>query len=80
MGQLLASLPPDERAERYREFAAQAIMRAQDAASADERAEHLTMAAGWHTLAVEVERLLATVNPGEAVSPERDQSAPRDSH
>jgi hypothetical protein len=68
VGQLLASLPPDQRAERYREFAAQAIIRAQHAANTDERAEHLTMAAGWHTLAVEAERLIATANPGEAVS------------
>jgi len=80
VGQLLASLPPHERAERYRQFAAQAVAKAQETSDPDQRAEYLTMAAGWHGLAVESERLVDRAIPGETVSPDHDQAAPKDSH
>ena len=66
VGQLLASLPPEERAERYRQFAAQAMIKATETANSDQRTEYLTMASGWHALAVESERALtqAQVNGG----------------
>jgi len=77
MGQSLESLPPEQRAERYRQFAADAIKKAQDSQESDRRAEFLGMAAGWHTMAVEAERLAALRPPGEAGS---DDQASRTAH
>jgi hypothetical protein len=57
VGQMFASLSPEKRAERYRQFAAKTMEKAQAATSAESHAEYLTMAAGWHTLAVEAERM-----------------------
>lgn len=56
MGLVLAALPPEQRAERYREFAAAAMRKAQETTDPDRHAEYLAMALGWHCLAVEAER------------------------
>jgi hypothetical protein len=55
VGQSLSSLPAEKRAKLYREFAADAIRRSQAATDEILRADHLSMAAGWRALAVEVE-------------------------
>jgi hypothetical protein len=55
VGQSLSSLPAAKRAKLYREFAADAIQRSQAATDETLRADHLSMAAGWRALAVEVE-------------------------
>ncbi|MFL6689186.1 MAG: hypothetical protein ACJ8IR_03220 [Alphaproteobacteria bacterium] len=56
MGELLASLPDEERARHYRMFATAAMQQAGDAVNAEERASYLSMAADWHALALELER------------------------
>src|SRR3954453_22204293 len=55
VGQSLSALPDEQRAQLYRQFSANAIQRAQAAPSEVMRAGHLSMAAGWHSLAIEVE-------------------------
>jgi hypothetical protein len=42
---------------RYREFSEDALRKAQDIKDEDMRAGYLSMAAGWHTLATEIEKL-----------------------
>jgi hypothetical protein len=59
VSQLLSSLPIEQRAERYRQYAARAVARAQTASEPDQRAEFFAIAANWHTMALEVERFLA---------------------
>lgn len=78
VGQLLASLPPEQRAERYRQFASQAVVKSQEATDPDRKAEYLTMASGWHTLAVEAERSLGGVIPGETISLDHVEASPDD--
>ena len=78
VGQLLASLPIEQRAERYRQFAAHAVIRAQETTDPDQRAEYLTMASGWHAMAVEAERYLGLAIPGEDVSPDHGEAATDD--
>ena len=56
LGQSLESLPSGQRAERYRQFAQDALKRAAEAAAPDQRAEYIAMAAGWHTMALEAEK------------------------
>jgi hypothetical protein len=48
-------LPTGERAKRYREFAAAAFDHAGTAETEQLRAEYLSMAAGWHSMAFELE-------------------------
>ena len=75
MGQLLASLPPEQRAERYRQFAAHAVTKAQETTDPERRADYLTMASGWHAVALEAERLVDGAITGEDVSPDHDETA-----
>ena len=65
MGQLLASLPPEQRAGRYREFGAIAVLQSHETTDPVLQAEYLTMASGWHAMAVEAERYLGESLPGE---------------
>jgi hypothetical protein len=65
MGRLLETLPLDQRALRYREFAQEALRRAAITQDPDMRAGFLSMAAGWHALAEEIERTAARITPGE---------------
>jgi hypothetical protein len=48
-------LPAEERAKRYREFAAAAFRQAGEAETEELRAEYFSMAAGWHARAMELE-------------------------
>jgi hypothetical protein len=66
MSHLIASLSPNQRAERYRHYAAETITMAQVETNPDRRTEYLTLAASWHSLAVEAERLSAGLSPDEA--------------
>lgn len=58
LGQSLESLKPEQRAERYRQFAEDALKRAAAAAGPDQRSEYIAMAASWHTMAMEAEKNL----------------------
>ena len=58
IGQLLDPLPPEQRIERYKQFASEAMLKSNDAQGPERRAEYQTMAAGWYTLAVETERAM----------------------
>jgi len=75
MGQLLASLPPEQRAGRYREFGAIAVLQSHETTDPVLQAECLTMASGWHAVALEAERLVDGAITGEDVSPDHDETA-----
>jgi hypothetical protein len=49
-------LPLNTRLECYRQFAQEAFRKANEATDPDCRAELFNMAAGWHSLADEIER------------------------
>jgi hypothetical protein len=68
MGRSVESLPPEKRAEHYRELANEAIRKAQKTPAPERRTEFLALAGGWHSMAIEAERLVA-----KQVSPEVDQ-------
>lgn len=74
MGQSFESLPPVERARRYREMASVALKHAEtlDAAA---RASLFSMAASWQALALEIEHSAATDQPPKAVKPDPDGEA-----
>lgn len=61
LSRLLESLPMAERARHYRQLAHEALKNAAGAAEGDLRTGYLTMAAGWHSLATEIERATAHV-------------------
>jgi hypothetical protein len=63
LGGLLETLPLEQRAQRYREFAQEALRRASRTGDPDMRAGFLSMAAGWHALAEEIERTLVRTTP-----------------
>jgi hypothetical protein len=69
MGQSVDSLPPEKKAEHYRELANQAVRQSQATVDPDRRASLVAMAASWHNLAVEAERLGSAPLPGELVPP-----------
>jgi len=56
LGQLLESLPIAQRLLRYRQFSQEALRKATDTRDEEMRAAYLSMAAGWHMLATEIER------------------------
>jgi hypothetical protein len=62
LGQLLASLPLEERLKRYRQFADEALRQAQFAQNPSLRAGYLSMAQGWQLLASEMERMMARID------------------
>jgi hypothetical protein len=78
VGQFLSALPRGQRAARYRRFAVEAVLRAREAFNPDQRAEYLTMASGWHAMAVEAERYLARTIPGEDDGHEQSEAMPDD--
>jgi hypothetical protein len=53
----LETLPLVQRLARYRQLSQEALQKATDSGTDDMRAGYLSMAAGWHMLATEVERL-----------------------
>lgn len=62
MGQWLNS-EPKEWASRCRKCAAEALFSAENALVPEIAAGHLKLAAGWHALAVEIERALELETP-----------------
>jgi hypothetical protein len=75
VGRAFDSLPPLDRAQRYRQMAEAAYLLAADAPTPQAKAAHLDFATGWHDLAATLERDLgaeATEAIREAVSPARD--------
>lgn len=48
-------MSPQERCRRYREMADAAYLKARYVKSPEQRAEYLSMAAGWHAMALEME-------------------------
>jgi len=56
-GQLLDALPLAQRLLRYRQLSQEALQKATKVEDEDMRAGYLSMAAGWHMLATEIERL-----------------------
>lgn len=75
-GRLPETLPLDQRAQRYREFAEQALRRASDTHDPEMRAGFLSMAAGWHALAEEIVRTMARAAAGEETGPNPAQRDP----
>jgi hypothetical protein len=57
LGQLLESLPLAQRLLRYRQLSQEALQKATNIEDEEMRAGYLSMAAGWHMLAVEIEKL-----------------------
>ena len=78
VGRLLASLPVEQRAERYRQYAAQALIRSKASTDPAQQAEYIAMAAGWQALAVEAERSSVAPLPGEIVIQDRDEATSDD--
>jgi len=56
-GQWLDALPLAQRLLRYRQLSQEALQKATKVEDEDMRAGYLSMAAGWHMLATEIERL-----------------------
>ena len=56
MGKLFGSVPVATRAERYRELADAAFLKATRIDDATMRVEYLALAAGWHAMAQELEK------------------------
>jgi hypothetical protein len=73
MAEFFGELPPRERVKRYRLLAAEAYARAQGAADATSRAQYLTIANGWHALAVEAEHAAELTLP-DAATPLQDDA------
>lgn len=57
LGQLLESLPLAQRLLRYRQLSQEALQKATNIEDEEMRAGYLSMAAGWHMLATEIEKL-----------------------
>ena len=57
LGQLLESLPLAQRLLRYRQLCQEALQKATNIEDEEMRAGYLSMAAGWHMLATEIEKL-----------------------
>lgn len=77
LGQLLESLPLAQRLLRYRQFSREALQKATAIDDEEMRAGYLGMAAGWHMLATEVEKLRdrqsATSDAGPELPAEGDR-------
>jgi hypothetical protein len=58
MGRSIESLPVDIRARHYRDSAAEAFRLAEKADNPGLRAAYLSVATGWHSMALELEFLL----------------------
>ena len=67
MGQSIKSRPADERARHYRELAEEAMRMAEAVKDETLRSGYMAMAAGWHSMAQEAERLV-TLPPSPPVS------------
>lgn len=67
MGQLLDSLPPEQRLAHYREFAEAALRQAALTTDQVIRADLLSMAAGWHLLIGELEKAQSHPAPADGM-------------
>ena len=76
LGQLLESLPLAQRLLRYRQFSQEALRKATDIKDEEMRAGYLSMAAGWHMLATEIERLRERQSFSPAIPLEPDAAVP----
>ena len=66
MGQSLDALPLEQRLRRYRKFAEEEFRLATTERDPDIRAGHLSMAAGWHVLAEDIEKARGRISAMEA--------------
>jgi hypothetical protein len=69
------SLPLEQRADHYRRLANETMNKAKEVQDPEKRAGFLTMASGWHAMAIEIERALAQTqsaneDPSAAAEPE----------
>jgi hypothetical protein len=80
LGQLLESLPLAQRLLRYRQLSQEALQKATNIQDEATKAGYLSMAAGWHTLATEVERLREHHPMAPETSPEREISLDHPDH
>ena len=76
VGQSFNSLPPNQRARRYRELADAALAHLKNVKTPEHRAEYLNLAAGWHALAQDIEANLNSLAQLE-ISQEHLQKASR---
>lgn len=75
LGQVLESLPLAQRLMRYRQLSQEALRKATQTEDEDMRAGYLSMAAGWHMLATEIERLRERRPLPQEFSPDPDAGA-----
>jgi hypothetical protein len=80
VAQSFDSLPSDQRAERYRQVASEAIQKAQETSDPERRAEYLMMATSWYNLAVEAERAIHNELLGEFTQSGSAQGKSTDPH
>src|SRR5258708_20686482 len=80
VAQAFDSLPSDQRAERYRQVASEAIQKAKETRDPERRAEYLMMAASWHNLAVETERAVRNEVLAEFAQSDSAQGKSTDPH
>jgi len=66
VGKSVDALPPPERAQRYRELADAAFLKAKHANGDELRAECLRLATGWHAMALELDANLRHLTQLEA--------------
>ncbi len=72
--QALEKLPPEQRAQRYRKFAKDALRKAQKTSDPGRRAEYFSMASSWHAIASEMERLARAFIPSGPASCEEQRA------
>jgi hypothetical protein len=77
MGQSLEGLAPDERLKRYRQFAEEALRKANCASNGDLRSGFLSMAGGWHALAHQLERQMLSAAPRTFIEEEGEADESR---
>lgn len=70
LGQLLESLPLAQRLLRYRQLSQEALQKATNIDDEEMRAGYLSMAAGWHMLATEIEKLRDRQSSAAELGPE----------
>jgi hypothetical protein len=71
MGQDFDTLPFEVRAQHYRYMAEEALRASSNAQSDGSRTEFLSIARGWHMLALQVEMTIARSEPHDSPESER---------
>jgi hypothetical protein len=74
LGQSIDSRQPQERARHYRELAHEAVRMAEAVKDDTLRSGYMAMAAGWHALAQEAERLVAPPARAEKAPEQPEQN------